>query len=108
MVGFLPAALCFRLGTGTKYWLTPDGVARRDGLQVAVRYVDVERIVPLRNGDPVPTLMGADALELQVAKSRRRLWGGSGFTIKLVLVEVGGADLLAMLEARVRSARSSR
>lgn len=55
LVGFLPAALCFRLGTGTKYWLTPDGVAKRDGLEVAVRYADVERIVPLHNGDPVPT-----------------------------------------------------
>lgn len=107
LVGFVPAALCARLGTGTKYWLTPDGVARRSGRQIAVRCADVERIVPLHNGDPTPMLAAANALELQVAEPRRRPFGGSGFTIKLMLVEVDGADLMPILEQKVRSARIS-
>ena len=108
MVGFLPAALFFRLGTGTRYWLTPDGVARRGSQQASVHYADVERIVPLYRNSPVATPERADALELQVAKARQARWGRTGFTIKLVLVEIGGADLLPMLEERVRFARGDR
>jgi hypothetical protein len=50
---------------------------------------------------------GADAFELQVAQARNRRWGGTDFTIRLVLVEIGGADLLSLLDERVRSARGN-
>jgi hypothetical protein len=107
MVGFLPAALFFRLGTGTRYWLTPEGVARRGKLQASVHYADVQRIVPLYRNSPMATPEGADAFELQVAQARNRRWGGTDFTIRLVLVEIGGADLLSLLDERVRSARGN-
>lgn len=105
MVGFLPAVLFFWLGTGTRYWLTPDGVATRGRRQASVRYADVERIVPLHRNSPIATPEAADAFELQVAHSRNRRWMGTEFTIRLMLVEVGGAELLPLLNEGVRSAR---
>lgn len=90
LIGFVPAALFFRLGTGVKYWLTPEGVAKRARLQPSVYWDDVERIVPVNRGIPVAASDYMDALELEVrdpkqAQRRRRL--ATDFTIKLSLVE---------------------
>ena len=111
LVGFVPAALFLRLGTGVKYWLTPEGVARRRRLQSAVHWADVKRIVPMRRGIPVATSDYADALELEVrspehAQSRKVL--ATDFTIKLLLVEIGRDELLALLRERVHSAHDNR
>jgi hypothetical protein len=108
LIGFVPAALCVRGGIGTKYWLTPEGVARRGRLQPDVKYADVERVVPLYRGSPVDSAAGAHALELQVPTSVRPGGSGRDFTIKLGLLEVGGPDLLTLLEERIRAARTIR
>lgn len=111
LVGFVPAALSFRLGTGVRYWLTPDGVARRDGLRPAVHWVDVERIVPMRRGIPVATSDYADAFELEVRspeQARPRRWPATAFTLKLLLVEIRRDDLLPLLRERVTSAHDDR
>ncbi len=111
MVGFVPAALFFRLGTGVRYWLTPEGVARRDTLQPVVHWADVERIVPMSRGIPVATSDYADAFELSVRspeQAQPRRWLATGFTIKLLLVEISRDDLLPLLLERVHSAHDHR
>jgi len=111
LIGFVPAALFFRLGTGVKYWLTPEGVAKRARLQPSVYWDDVERIVPVNRGIPVAASDYMDALELEVRdpkQAQRRRWLATDFTIKLSLVEIKRDDLLHLLRERVPSAHYNR
>lgn len=50
LVWFVPALFLLRLGTGVAYWLAPDGVLRRRRRHVAVRWDDVERVIPMYRG----------------------------------------------------------
>ena len=111
LVGFVPAALFLRLGTGVTYWLTPDGVARRDPLQPSVYGDDVERIVATNRGLPVATTDRMDAFELEARHPRQappRRWLTTAFTVKLLLVETARDDLLRLLRERVSSDDSER
>ena len=105
LVGFVPAALFFRLGTGVTYWLTPEGVAKRGKVRPAVRWTDVERVVPMSGATPVAAGGYADAFELQVGSSEQagpgRWLRGGGFIIKLTLVEIARPDLLRLLGERI-------
>jgi hypothetical protein len=86
---------------------TPDGVTRRSGVLPAVRWVEVDRLVPLSRGVPVARTDHADAFELQVARPKQaglRRWLGTDFTIKLLLVEISRDDLLPLLQERMRLA----
>ena len=110
-VGFVPAALCFRAGTGTKYWLTSDGIETCRWLRRSVRWADAERIVLVKQGIPTQNASRMDAIELQTSKPVRgtpRWWPGTDLSIKAVLVEVGRHDLLAMIRERVELARAAR
>jgi hypothetical protein len=70
-VGFVPAALSFRLATGTRLWLTPDGIERSRWPRKSARWVDVLRIVPLVSGSPSSGIDAANAIELQMSPSAR-------------------------------------
>jgi hypothetical protein len=74
-----------------------------------VRWADVERIVPVRQGGSALDAESLDAIELQTAKSVQRSprwWLGTDLSIKVVLVEVGRHDLLTMIRERVQLART--
>lgn len=49
---FVPAAMCFWLGSGTNYWLTRDGIETSRWPRRFMRWADVVRVVPLRHGSP--------------------------------------------------------
>lgn len=101
LVGLIPATLCFRVGTGTKYWFTPDGIETNRWPRRSVRWTDVERIVPLWRGQPALHPESFDAVELQTAKPVQgvpRWWPGTDLSIKAVLVEIGRHDLLSMIQ----------
>jgi hypothetical protein len=107
----VPGALLGRLGTGVAYWLDPDGVVRRNRSRVAVRWVDVERIVPMRQGSPASNIGIADAFELHVRTREHpkpSRWLKPDFTLYLRLVETSRHDLWRLLDDRVRSARADR
>ena len=108
-VGFLPAAILFRVGTGTKLWLTSDGIDRGRWPRRSVRWIDVERIVPLRRGTTPSALEDADAFELRLphaAQRRSRFSRANTFAIPCRLLEISSADLFRMIEERATPAPS--
>jgi hypothetical protein len=110
LVGFVPAAVCFRVGTGTKYWLSSEGIETNRWPRRFVLWADVQRIVPLWRGRPVVGDQRADAIELQTAKRVRgalRWWPGTDLSIKILLVEISRHDLSTMIHQRVRAARTT-
>lgn len=81
-VGFVPAAMCFWVGTGTKYWLTRDGIETSRWPRRFMRWADVVRVVPLRHGSPAVHFERPDAIELQTAKpvqGAARWWRSTDF-----------------------------
>ncbi|WP_134739262.1 hypothetical protein [Nocardioides sp. 503] len=106
-VGLVPAVLCLRAATGTKYWLTPEGIETARWPRRSVRWADVERVVPLRGGVPEHPPDDFNALELQTSGSVRgapRRWG-SDLVLRLALVEADRDEVLGMVHERVRAAR---
>jgi len=103
-VGFVPAALSFRLATGTRLWLTPDGIERSRWPRKSARWVDVQRIVPLVSGSPSSGIDAANAIELQMSPSARgwaRLSGINNFTIRCQMLEISARDLLPLIQERM-------
>jgi hypothetical protein len=104
MVGFLPAAVCLRLGVGTRLWLTPEGVERSRWPRRTVRWSEVNRVVPLEHGNPTAGFDAADGIELQlppVSRGWRRLWGVNDFTIRCQFLEISANDLLPLIQERL-------
>jgi hypothetical protein len=106
-VGLAPAVLCLRAATGTKYWLTPEGVETARWPRRSVRWADVERVVPLKGGVPEHPPADFDALELQTAAPVLGAphWWGTDLVLRLALVEVDRKELRSMVHERVRAAR---
>jgi hypothetical protein len=103
-VGLVPAVLCLRAGTGTKYWLTSEGIETARWPRRSVRWADVQRVVPLKGGVPEHPPHRFDAIELQTSGPVHGAprWWGTDLSLKLVLVEVGRDELLARVQERVR------
>jgi hypothetical protein len=108
LVGFCPAALFFRRGSGVPYRLTNEGLVRRNRRVPAVRWDDVERIIPNTAGRPIPatSLGAADCFELhKIVESRgriRSLWRGSRtVAVQVRMVEVDGPALFKLLQERM-------
>jgi hypothetical protein len=103
------AALFVRQATGVAYWLTPEGITRRNKRRHAVHWKDIGQVVPMLHGRPVPRSSpgSADAFALQASEApsspaRRRGWGTKGFMVNLTRVEVDKYELLTMLRERIR------
>lgn len=107
-VGLVPAAICIWLGTGTRLWLTPEGIERRRWPARFTRWSEIDRIVPVYRGHPQqkPNQL-TQVLELRTRTSRPR-WSRylvpSGFPVRVGLLEVSPTDLVRMIEARIASA----
>jgi hypothetical protein len=105
LVGIVPASVCMRLGTGTRLWLTPEGIERRRWPMRSVRWADVTRLVPLYRGIPEPRIsVATDAIELQTAAPSGgwlNSWGGRPFTIRVLPLELSATELVPLLEANL-------
>jgi hypothetical protein len=103
-VGFLPAALFFRLGTGTTLWLTSEGIERSRWPRRSVRWVDVKRIVPLLSGKPISGFDTADAIELQLSPATQgwsHFSGVNDFTIRCQLLEISARELFPLIQEKL-------
>jgi len=99
MIFFIPALAFLRLGTGTRYWLTPEGIETRRR-RLSVRWQDVDRISPMHRGSFTNPGEPVDAFELHRPDSARtawRRWTAYDFRIKLVLIELDERESLAVI-----------
>ncbi|WP_193611664.1 hypothetical protein [Nocardioides lijunqiniae] len=110
LLGLVPAALCFRAGTGTTYWLTPEGVETARWPRRSVRWADVQRVVRLDRGVPQPAPGAFNVVELQTSGpvGGAPRWRGTDLLLRLALVEVDPDELLEMVQERVRDATAPR
>jgi hypothetical protein len=103
------AALFVRRATGVHYWLTPEGISRRNKRHHAVQWSGIGRVVPMLSGATIPMSSAgvADAFVLQTLETanspaRRWRWRAGGFTLHVAFVEVGGQELMKMIHERIR------
>lgn len=99
LVVLLPGVLLLRLGTGTRLWMTEEGIERRRWPAKSTRWSDVEQVV-------LTTVGTSDLIELRgrpESTGWRRHLPPPSFTIRCLPLEAESGDVLRLLRARVQS-----